>query len=89
MLFIGNCFNFLNLTLFQYADVGIGMKAPAALIAPRDNYTYQGLTAAQFASTIISSFCSLDDLSFESCPYVVTEIIREGRSLLSVTLQVF
>lgn len=74
---IGNCLNTLNIGLFAAADVGIGMKPRAAIL----NGPMSQLTSLQLACQITSVFCHLNDLAFNTSPYVFTEIIQESRAI--------
>lgn len=86
---VGNCLNPSNFFLFRSADIAIGMEPS---YAQNSEKTSSGLfnpcTSMHLANTLVSTFCSLDGLPFKSSPYILTEIIREGRSLLDVCFQI-
>lgn len=78
---VGNCLNSVNSGIFFNADVGIGMS-PAEMLGN------QRISTAVAACKINAIFAQLHNLSFESCPYVLTETIREGRTLFRSSNQV-
>jgi hypothetical protein len=75
---VGNCLNSTNFSLFRHADISIGMTP----------FTKTDTSNAfHLAVEVTSTFCSLKNLSFQSSPYLMTEIIREGRTLMDNAIQ--
>lgn len=86
---VGNCLNLSNFFLFRSADVAIGMEPSYAHNSDRPAVgASNSCTSMHLANALVSTFCSLDGLPFKSSPYILTEIIREGRSLLDVSFQI-
>ena len=86
---VGNCLNSSNFFLFRNADVAIGMEPSYAQDSDKSIQTPSTVCNSMYlANILVSTFSSLDGLPFKSSPYILTEIIREGRSLLDVSFQI-